>query len=105
MISLNSMVMRPVTIMNRRSTGGARTTRKRLTELLPQYEADDGALTKVQLSQVKKAAQKAIGGTLRSSLIAMNKTQRSASSTGTSGTIDKYCSKSARRPSEASALK
>jgi len=38
------------------------------TRFLPQYEADDGALTKAQLSQVKKSAPKAKGGTFRSSL-------------------------------------
>ena len=78
MISLNSMVMRPMTIMNRRSIGVTRPTSQPLTEGLPQYEADDGALTKAQLSQVKKTAPKAIGGTLRSNLFDMNKTQRSA---------------------------
>ena len=38
------------------------------TKVLPQYEADDGALTKTQLSQVKKSAPKAKSGKLRSSL-------------------------------------
>ena len=38
------------------------------TKFLPQYEADEGALTKAQLSQVKKSAPKAKGGTIRSSL-------------------------------------
>jgi hypothetical protein len=37
-------------------------------KFLPQYEADEGALTKAQLSQIKKAAPKAKGGTVRSSL-------------------------------------
>jgi len=36
--------------------------------VLPQYEADDVALTKTQLSQIKKSAPKAKGGTVRSSL-------------------------------------
>lgn len=69
-------------------TGVTRTTTKRLAEVLgvdetqvihlalhelatktlPQYEADDGALTKVQLSQVKKTVPKAKGATVRSSL-------------------------------------
>jgi len=71
MISLSSMVMRPMTIMNRRSTGVTRTTRKRLTEVLPQYEADDGALTKSHLNQVKKAAPKAKAGTVCSNLFDM----------------------------------
>jgi len=39
--------------------------------LLPQYEADEGALTKAQLSQIKKSAPKAKGGTVRSSLFEM----------------------------------
>ena len=38
------------------------------TKVLPQYEADDGALTKTQLSQLKKSAPKAKSGKLRSSL-------------------------------------
>jgi hypothetical protein len=70
------------------ATGVTRTTAKRLaevlgvdetqaihlalhelaTKLLPQYEADDGALTKAQLNQVRKLAPKAKGGTVRSSL-------------------------------------
>ena len=70
------------------ATGVSRTTAKRLadvlgvdetqgihlalhelaTKFLPQYEADEGALTKAQLSQVKKSAPKAKGGTIRSSL-------------------------------------
>jgi hypothetical protein len=70
------------------ATGVTRTTAKRLaevlgvdetqvihlalhelaTKVLPQYEADDGALTKTQLSQVKKSAPKAKSGKLRSSL-------------------------------------
>ena len=36
------------------------------TKFLPQYEADEGALTKAQLNQVKKSAPKAKGETLRS---------------------------------------
>ena len=70
------------------ATGVTRTTAKRLaevlgvdetqvihlalhelaTKVLPQYEADDSALTKTQLSQVKKSAPKAKSGKLRSSL-------------------------------------
>lgn len=70
------------------ATGVTRTTAKRLaevlgvdetqvihlalhelaTKVLPQYEADDGALTKTQLSQVKKSAPKAKSGKPRSSL-------------------------------------
>lgn len=38
------------------------------TKFLPQYEADEGALTKAQLKQLKKSAAKAKGGTVRSSL-------------------------------------
>ena len=38
------------------------------TKVLPQYEADEGAITKAQLSQVKKSAPKAKGGQVRSSL-------------------------------------
>ena len=83
MISLSSMVMRPMIIMNRRPTGVTRPNSQPLTEGLPQYEADEGALTKAQLSQVKKEAPKAKAGTFRSNLFDMNKTQRSASSTGT----------------------
>ncbi len=44
------------------------------TKFLPQYEADVGALTKDQLSQVKKSAPKAKGGTLRSSLFEVDNT-------------------------------
>lgn len=70
------------------ATGVTRTTAKRLAEtlgvdetqvihlalhelaakFLPQYEADEGPLTKAQLSQIKKTAPKAKGGALRSSL-------------------------------------
>lgn len=73
------------------ATGVSRATAKRLAEVLgvdetqvihlalhemaakflPQYEADEGALTKAQLSQIKKTAPKAKGGTVRSSLFAM----------------------------------
>lgn len=35
---------------------------------LPQYEADEGPLTKTQLGHIRKTAPKAIGGTVRSSL-------------------------------------
>jgi hypothetical protein len=38
------------------------------TKVLPQYEADEGALSRAQLSQIKKSAPKAKGGTVRSSL-------------------------------------
>ena len=38
------------------------------TKFLPQYEADDGALTKTQINQIKKTAPKAKGGAVRSSL-------------------------------------
>lgn len=38
------------------------------TKFLPQYEADEGALTKAQLSEIKKSAPKAKGGTVRSRL-------------------------------------
>jgi hypothetical protein len=70
------------------TTGVTRTTTKRLadvmgvdetqvihlalhelaTKFLPQCEADKGALTKIQLKQIKKSAPKPIGGTIRSSL-------------------------------------
>jgi hypothetical protein len=73
------------------ATGVTRTTAKRLaevlgvdetqvihlalhelaTKVLPQYEADEGSLTKAQLSQIKKSAPKAKGGTVRSSLFEM----------------------------------
>lgn len=73
------------------ATGVSRTTAKRLadvlgvdetqvihlalhelaTKFLPQYVADEGTLTKAQLSQVKKSAPKAKGGTIRSSLFEM----------------------------------
>jgi hypothetical protein len=44
------------------------------TKFLPQYEADEGALTKAQLSQIKKSARKPIGGTVRSSLFELGNT-------------------------------
>lgn len=70
------------------ATGVTRTTTKRLadamgvdetqvihlalhalaTQVLPQYEADEGALTKGQISQVRKSAPKPKGGKVRSSL-------------------------------------
>jgi hypothetical protein len=76
------------------ATGVTRTTAKRLaevlgvdetqvihlalhelaTKVLPQYEADDGALTKAQLSQIKKSAPKAKGGQARSSLFEIEST-------------------------------
>ena len=74
------------------ATGVSRTTAKRLAEVLgvdetqvihlalhelatkflPQYEADEGALAKVQRMQLKKSAPKAKGGTIRSSLFEMD---------------------------------
>ncbi|MGA1059505.1 MAG: hypothetical protein ACO3TU_04115 [Burkholderiaceae bacterium] len=76
------------------ATGVTRTTAKRLAEVLgvdetqvihlalqqlatkclPQYEADEGALTKAQLGLVKKSAPKAKGGTVRSSLFKLENT-------------------------------
>ena len=76
------------------ATGVTRTTTKRLadvlgvdetqvihmalhelaTKFLPQYEADEGALTKAQLNQVKKSAPKAKGGAIRSSLFELEST-------------------------------
>jgi hypothetical protein len=76
------------------TTGVTRTTAKRLaaalgvdetqvihlalhelaTKVLPQYEADDGELTKAQLSQIKKSAPKAKSGQVRSSLFEMEST-------------------------------
>jgi hypothetical protein len=70
------------------TTGVTRTTTKRLadvlgvdetqvihlalhelaTKFLPQYEADEGALTTIQLNQLKKSAAKPKGGTVHSSL-------------------------------------
>jgi hypothetical protein len=70
------------------ATGVTRTTAKRLadvlgvdetqvihlalhemaTRFLPQYEPDDGPLTKTQINQIKKSAQKAKGGNIRSTL-------------------------------------
>jgi hypothetical protein len=70
------------------ATGVTRTTAKRLaqvlgvdetqvihlalhelaTKVLPQYEADEGALTKAQLNQIKRKAPKAKGGAIRSTL-------------------------------------
>lgn len=70
------------------ATGVTRTTAKRLAQalgvdetqvihlalhelaakFLPQYEADDGALTKAQVGQIKKSAPKAKGGKVLSSL-------------------------------------
>ena len=41
---------------------------KTLEEAKADIQADDGALTKAQLYQLKKSAPKAIGGTVRSSL-------------------------------------
>lgn len=38
------------------------------SKVLPQYEADEGALTKAQLGQIKKSAPKARGGTVRTSI-------------------------------------
>jgi hypothetical protein len=73
------------------ATGITRTTAKRLAstlgvdetqvihlalhelavKFLPQYEADEVALTKAQLSQIKKTAPKPKGGMVRSSLFEM----------------------------------
>jgi hypothetical protein len=70
------------------ATGVTRTTAKRLAEVLgvdetqvihlalhelaakvlPQYEVDEGPLTKAQVSHIKKSAPKAKGGSVRSSL-------------------------------------
>lgn len=70
------------------ATGVTRTTAKRLaaalgvdetqvihlalhelaTKFLPQYAADEGALSKAQFNQIKKSAPKAKGGKIRSSL-------------------------------------
>ncbi len=70
------------------ATGVTRTTAKRLaealgvdetqvihlalhelaTKVLPQYQADEVALTKTQLSHIQKSAPKAKGGRIRSSL-------------------------------------
>ena len=44
------------------------------TKFLPQYEGDEGGLTKIQHSQVKKSAPKPKGGTVRSSLFEMEST-------------------------------
>lgn len=38
------------------------------TKFLPQYEADEGTLTKTQLNQIKKSVPKTKGGSVRSSL-------------------------------------
>lgn len=38
------------------------------TKFPPLHEADEGALTKIQLNQLKKSAPKPKGGTVRSSL-------------------------------------
>ncbi len=76
------------------ATGVTRTTTKRLadvlgvdetqvihlalhelaTKFLPQYEADEGALTKVQVKQIKKSAPKAKAGSVRSSLFELEST-------------------------------
>ena len=42
------------------------------TKFLPQYEADEGALTKAQRMQLKKSAPRAKGGAIRSSLFEMD---------------------------------
>ena len=76
------------------ATGVTRTTAKRLaevlgvdetqvihlalhelaTKVLPQYDADEGALTNAQVSQIKKSAPKAKGGQVRSSLFEIEST-------------------------------
>jgi len=38
------------------------------TKFLPQYEADEGALSHAQMSQIRESAPKAKGGIVRSSL-------------------------------------
>ena len=73
------------------TTGLTRTTTKRLADVLgvdetqvihlalhelakkflPQYKADEGALTKLQLNHIKKSAPKSKGGNIRSSLFEM----------------------------------
>ena len=73
------------------ATGVTRTTAKRLaealgvdetqvihlalhelaTKVLPQYQADEGALTKTQLSHIQKSAPKGKGGRVRSNLFDM----------------------------------
>lgn len=50
------------------------------TKFLPQYEADEGALTKAQLKQIKKSAPKAKGGTLHPSMVRMAATAFAAAS-------------------------
>ncbi len=75
------------------ATGVTRTTAKRLADtlgvdetqvihlalhelavkLLPQYEADDGPLTKAQLSQVKRDVPKPKGGAVKSTLFEMDR--------------------------------
>lgn len=45
--------------------------RELAAKFLPQYEADEGALTKSQLDQIKAAAPKAKGGVVRSDLFDM----------------------------------
>jgi hypothetical protein len=44
------------------------------TKVLPQYEADEGALTKDQLSQIKKSAPRAKGVQIRSRLVEVERT-------------------------------
>jgi hypothetical protein len=44
------------------------------TRVLPQYEADEGALTKDQLSQIKKSAPRAKGVQIRSRLVEVERT-------------------------------
>ena len=76
------------------ATGVTRITTKRLAEtlgvdetqvihlalhelavkLLPQYEADDGALTSTQLNQIKKSARKVKATKMRSSLFDVDNT-------------------------------
>ena len=43
-------------------------------KLLPQYEADDGALTSTQLNQIKKSARKVKATKMRSSLFDVDNT-------------------------------
>jgi antitoxin ParD1/3/4 len=51
------------------------------TKVLPQYEADEGALTKAQLSQIKRPAPKAKGAQVRSSLVEVESTSVSGGQT------------------------
>jgi hypothetical protein len=55
------------------ATGVSRETAKRLAaQLLPQYEADDGALSAAQLEQIKQQAPQGTKRSVRSSLFELN---------------------------------